>query len=148
MSCDADRNATSSATPPSTYGALTGEQYPITPMQTARDNWYINIQPRRRPNSGGKYRSSTGAHRNFRMYGKATRLKRPMVLISRPEWVIQACSVKPVRLKGNPEAKLNRRTAAIRLSRSACRTVGLTDSVKRGNSTSNPSKNVRHDGAH
>src|ERR1700722_9434247 len=119
-------------------------------MQIAKHTWYIKIHPRRRPSSGGRYRSSNGAHKNLKKYGKPTRPKMPMVLMSRPADASQACNVNPVRLKGNPEAKLSKRTAVIRLSPSACRTVGLETSAKLENlgiavETGHRGANCRHE---
>ena len=54
MSCEADRNATLSATPASTYSSVVGEQNPMVPMQIARHAWKTAIQPRRRSRSGGR----------------------------------------------------------------------------------------------
>src|SRR5580704_2130395 len=51
----------------------------------------------------------------------------------RPAVASQACKVKLVRFRGRPEAKLKNRTAAMRLSRSACSSVGLGVLVKRSN---------------
>jgi len=53
-----------------------------------------------------------------------------MVLMSSPSEANHACKANPERLNGNPEAKLINRTATMRLSPSACRSVGLADSVK------------------
>ena len=53
-----------------------------------------------------------------------------MVLMFMPSEANHACSVKLVRLKGSPEAKLKKSTANRRLSRSACSSLGLVDSVK------------------
>ena len=53
-----------------------------------------------------------------------------MVLMSSPAEANHACKANPDRLNGNPEAKLISRTARMRLSLKACRSVGLGDSVK------------------
>ena len=66
--------------------------------------------------------------RNLKMYGRPASPNMPMVLMSSPADASQACKVNPVRLKGNPEAKLSSRMAVIRLSPSACSTVGLETS--------------------
>ena len=55
--------------------------------------------------------------------------------MSRPSDANHACKVKPVRLNGSPEAKLINRTAVIRLSLSACLSVGFAAAVKRRSST-------------
>ena len=100
----------------------------MTPIEIARHAWYTKIQPRRRPNKGGRYRSSSGAHKNLTMYGRPASPNMPMVLMSSPADASQACKVNPVRLKGNPDAKLSSRMAVMRLSPSACSTVGLETS--------------------
>ena len=53
-----------------------------------------------------------------------------MALMLRPADASQACKVKLVRLKGNPEAKLKNRMATMRLSPSACSNVGFAAPVK------------------
>jgi len=46
----------------------------------------------------------TGDQKNFNVYGIPTREKRPIVRISTPSTVSQACNVPLVRAKGSPEA--------------------------------------------
>ena len=48
-----------------------------------------------------------------------------MVLMFSPSDASHACRVKPVRLKGRPEAKLISKTARMRLSPSAWSNVGF-----------------------
>ena len=54
-----------------------------------------------------------------------------MALMSSPAEASHACSVKLVKLNGRPEAKLKSRTAVMRLSPSACNSVGFLVAVKR-----------------
>src|SRR5471032_2780622 len=54
----------------------------------------------------------------------------PIVLISIPSLASQACSVEPVSISGSPEANPSNRIAVMRLSASACISVGLAGSDK------------------
>jgi hypothetical protein len=54
-----------------------------------------------------------------------------MAVMLKPAEASQACKVKLVRLNGSPEAKLKNKIADMRLSPSACNSVGFAAAVKR-----------------
>jgi hypothetical protein len=58
----------------------------------------------------------SGAHRNLKVYGKPTRLRKPMVAMSTPSALSHACIAWPVRASGRPEAKPRTVTATSRCS--------------------------------
>jgi hypothetical protein len=73
-------------------------------------------QPLRLPKKGSLNQSNKGDQRNFKEYGKPTRLNKPMAVKSTFSTVIQACRVLLVKNKGNPEEKpSNIRAAILRL---------------------------------
>ncbi|HSS29070.1 MAG TPA: hypothetical protein VLL50_14065 [Usitatibacter sp.] len=121
ISCDADVNATATATNAMTARSSRGESDPIAAMSTASRTWVTRSHPRRRPRNGGTNRSMVGDHRNFHVYGIPTSVKMPMVDRSTPSTVIQAWSVVPVSASGSPEEKASSRIAARLRSRRASR---------------------------
>jgi hypothetical protein len=57
----------------------------------------------------------TGDQKNFNVYGIPTRLKRPIVRMSTPSTVSQACNVPLVKARGSPEANPRGNMTARRL---------------------------------
>jgi len=121
MSCDADKNATSTASPASAQSAACGGVKAMAAIDATSPACVSTSQPRRRPINGGVKRSISGAHRNLKMYACPTSENNPMVRISSPSTVIQACSVPEVSASGRPEAKPSNNMAPMRRLRKISR---------------------------
>src|SRR5256885_2224468 len=115
-SCDAEMNATSTASSANTRVAWPGEVADIHSSAPASASSVITSQLRRRPSHGSSKRSISGAQRNLKVYGSPTMLRKPMVAMSTPSAVSQACMAWPVSASGRPEAKPRRVTTVRRCS--------------------------------
>ena len=118
MSCVAEAVATSSAPNATYHGDTIGSQNARNTTAAISRNCDSTSQPRRRPSSRdstGTLRASTsGAHRNFSVYGVPTRVSRPMVPRSTPASRSQICTVEPDSASGSPAEKPRNNTIRTR----------------------------------
>ena len=113
-SCEAETKAVATASKANTRRAEVGGLAAISRSMAASSNWLSTSQPRRRPSQGSSKRSISGAQRNLKVYGRPTRLRKPMVATSMPSTLSQACIACPVSASGSPEAKPSTVTTAAR----------------------------------
>ncbi len=118
MSCVAEAVATRSAPNATSQGDAAGLQKARNTIAAISNSCDSTSQPRRRPShresSGTSSASTTGAHRNFSVYGVPTSVNRPMVVRSTPDWRIQTTSVEPDSASGRPAAKPRNRMTRTR----------------------------------
>ncbi len=121
MSWVDDIAATSSAPSAMDSGERTGSVSASSRMAMISSIWENTSQPRRRPNrrvnSGTCSASTSGAHRNFNVYGVPTRANSPMVRRSTPDSRIHTSSVEPESASGSPEEKPSSSTISTRRCR-------------------------------
>jgi hypothetical protein len=95
-----------------------GSQSASSPIDAISMTWVSSSQPRRRPSrrvsTGTSSASTAGDQKTFAQYGAPTAANRPMVLMSTPLSVIQACSVWPASENGSPAEKPSSSTISTR----------------------------------
>ena len=121
MSWVAEQNATISASSAVAVGAAAGSLPPSSTMETISAPWVASIQPRRLPkrrvSHGSGTRSTSGAQRNFSVYGVPASANRPIVVLSMPTSASHSVSVPKVSASGRPLEKPRKPTATTRGSR-------------------------------
>ena len=80
----------------------------------ASSSCVISSHARRRPRNDGSNRSSSGAQTNLKVYGRPASANTPIVRMSMPSTVSQACSVPEDSASGRPLANPSPSIAAIR----------------------------------
>ena len=109
MSCVAEAKATSSAPSPTISGAASGSRVPRNTIVAISTSCEATSQPRRRPKRRDRHgtcqASTTGAQRNFNVYGSPASDSSPMVPRSTPRSAIHTRSVSPDSASGSPEEK-------------------------------------------
>jgi len=121
MSWVAEQKATAKASRAVAVGALAGSLPPSSTMASTSAPWVASIQPRRRPkrrvSHGSGTRSTSGAQRNFSVYGVPANANRPMVVLSMPTSASHNVSVPKVSASGRPLEKPRKPMATTRGSR-------------------------------